>query len=235
MSCRRVIDIKKTVSFSAIILVAFGLAGCRTLPDVKLGPCEELDTKPFVEAFSFRTMGTIRYRYSFCRKNVKFTCNGIAQQQDNSIYIAGFSNAGITLFSAQWEDGKFSVLRNITKMPESFLAKSVLSDLLIVFRKPSDSDRCVRRNRLNDSLWLEMEKPLAGETGYFVINREELAWVGVQKGKVCYRAKMAINKELDCLDIEGYKGGYRSEIRILDAPDGRGSMQTEIQDIGDKK
>ena len=74
-----------------------------------------------------------------------------------------------------------------------------------------------------------MEDPLAGQTGYFVINLDNVAWVGVHNSKVCYRAKRANKKELDCLDIENYKEKYRSEIRILDTPDGRG-IQLGIQD-----
>ncbi len=223
MSFRRLISIGKTVSFSVLVLIAFGLAGCRSLPKVKLGPCEAMDTEPFVRAFDFETANTIRYRYWFRRKNVEFSCNGITQQKDDSIYIAGFSNAGITLFSAVWVDGQFSILRNNTKMPESFLIQSVLGDLLIVYHRPSDGDRCVRRNLSDGSLWLEMEDQLAGKTGYFVVNGGELAWVGLQKDKICYRAKRVKKKELDCLDIENYKQGYRSEIRILDISGSQGA------------
>ena len=223
MSFRRLTSIRKTVPFLIVILAALGLAGCRSLPKVQLGPCDALDTEPFVRAFDFKTANTIRYRYLFRRKNVEFSCNGMTQQKDGGVYIAGFSNAGITLFSAVWKDGQFSILRNNTKMSESFLAKSVLGDLLIIYRKPSDNDRCVRRNLLDDSLWLEMEDKLAGETGHFVINGGELAWVGLQKDKIYYRAKKVKKKELDCLDIENYNQGYRSEIRILNVPGGRGS------------
>lgn len=222
MSSRRLTTIGKTVSFLIVILAISGLAGCRSLPEVNLGPCDASDTEPFVRAFNFETANTIRYRYWFCRKNVEFSCNGMTQQKDDGVYIAGFSNAGITLFSAVWADGQFSILRNNTKMPESFLAKSVLGDLLIIYRRPADNDRCVRRNLLDDSLWLEMEDPLAGKTGYFVINGGELAWVGVQKDKICYQAKRVKKKERDCLDIENYKEGYRSEIRILEILGGQG-------------
>ena len=220
MSFRRLTSIGKTVSFSGLVLIALGLAGCRSLPKVELGPCEALDTEPFVRAFNFQIENTIRYRYWFRRKNVEFSCNGITQQKDDGVYIAGFSNAGITLFSALWENGQFSILRNNTKMPESFLAKSVLGDLLIIYRRPSGNDRCVRRNRLDDSLWLEMEDPLAGKTGYFVMHRDELAWVGLKKDKICYRAKRVKKKEFDCLDIENYKQGYRSELGLLIFPAG---------------
>ena len=123
MPCRRLIHIRGIVSFLISILAALWLTGCRSLPDVKLGQCEELDTKQFAKAFDFRVKNTIRYRYSFCRNNLEFSCNGITQQKDDGIYIAGFSNAGITLFSARWQNGQFSILRNNTKMPVSFLEK----------------------------------------------------------------------------------------------------------------
>ncbi|MEN8126643.1 MAG: DUF3261 domain-containing protein, partial [Planctomycetota bacterium] len=215
-------------SFLIVLLAMLGLAGCRSLPDVELGPCEELDTTRFAEAFNFKTASTMRYRYWFRRKNAEFTCNGITQQKGDSIYIAGFSNAGITLFSALWENGQFTVLRNNTKIPESFLSKSVLNDLLIVYRRPSDNDCCVRRNRLDDSLWLEMEDQLAGTTGYFVINHDNPAWIGVKNDTIYYRATIANKRELDCLDIESYKEGYHSEIRLLDTPGGRGSLEAGI-------
>ena len=230
MMFQQLIQISKSVSFLTIILTVSCLAGCRSLPEVKLGQCENLDTKQFVRTFNLKIPENIRFRYSFRRKNVEFVCDGIIQQKESVTHIAGFSNSGITLFSALRENGQFSVLRNNTKMPESFLVNSVLNDLLIMYRKPSGNERCVRRNQFSGSPWLEMEDPLAGQTGYFVINLDNMAWIGVQNNKLCYRATMANKKELDCLYIENYKEKYRSEIRILDVPGGRGSLQIRIQD-----
>ena len=97
------------------------------------------------------------------------------------------------------------------------LKKSVLSDLLIVYFRPSKKDDCFRRNLLDGTIWLEMKNELAGKTGYFVAGRNDLSWVGVQKDKICYQAKAVISTEnaLDYLVIENYKEGYYSQIQII--------------------
>jgi hypothetical protein len=204
---------------SKLILISFAMfCGCRSLPDAKLGDCEKLDYDTFAKNFQFDIPDPLRYRYTLRWRGRALIANGITQKaSEGRVNIAGFSNTGITLYSAQWQDGDFEILKNNTKMPDRFLKRSILNDALLLYRQfPAEGD-CIRRDVLDGSLWLKTDRELAGGTGYFVVLDERPAWGGIRNEKVCFKAMLAQknNNAPAQITIENFYEGYRAEIRIL--------------------
>jgi len=143
--------------------------------------------------------------------------NGVTQKTgEGGVNIAGFSNAGITLYSARWQDGHFEILKNNTKMPDRFLKRSILSDALLLYRQlPAEAD-CIRQDVLDGSLWLRTDRELAGGMGYFVVLDEQPAWGAIRNGKIWFKA-VVTQKSGNApvkITIENFIEGYRAEIRI---------------------
>ena len=216
--------LKKRWRLALVILPLVWLSGCRTFPSVELGQCEEFaETDRFCSAFDFGIENHIHYRYFFHRRGIAFVCNGIVQKEADVLYIAGFSDAGITLFSAHWTDDSVRILTNNMQMPDAFLKNSILTDFSLLFRTPATRD-CAYYTSDSDSVWLEMANDLAGHTGYFVINEDGPAWIGLSRGRLYYRARAIRTKEgaLESIEIDNLKHAYRSTLRVLNIPGGQG-------------
>ena len=144
--------------------------------------------------------------------------NGITHKTDKSrVNVAGFSNLGMTLYSALWQGNHFEILKNNTGMPDKFLKRSILCDVLLLYRQLPAAGNCIRRDVLDGSLWLETDRQLAGGTGYFVILDGQPGWGAIRNGKLCFKALVTQrNKNIPAkITIENFNEGYKSEIRIF--------------------
>lgn len=216
MSLRQLMHVK-SVRFSILILgVQVLVCGCRSLPDVQLGGCEKLSYDAFAEKFQFDIPDVLRYRYTLHWKDKELICNGITQEtSDGEVNIAGFSNAGLTMYSAKWRDGQFEILKNNVKMPDTLLERSLLSDLLLPYRRlPAEGD-CIRQNIVDGSLWLKTENDWTGRLGCFVLIDNQPAWSGLKKDKIYFKALASTGDSNipDRITIENYKEGYSAQIR----------------------
>ena len=194
------------------------LYGCRSLPDVELGNCRNLDYDAFAKNFQFDIPNPLKYRYTLRWRNKTLIANGINQKtEEGGVNIAGYTNIGITLYSARWQDGQFEILKNNTHMPDNFLIKSILNDVLLLYRQlPAESD-CIRQDVSDGSLWLETDRELAGGTGYFVVLDEQPAWGAIRNGKICFKA-IVTRKTRNMparITVENFNEGYRAEIRFF--------------------
>ena len=116
--------------FLLIFILFTAFCGCRSLPDAKLGSCEDLDYDIFTKNFPFDIPDPLQYRYTLHWRNKTLIANGINHTTDkNGVNVAGFSNLGMTLYSAQWQDNHFEILKNNTGMPDKFLGKQLKSKL----------------------------------------------------------------------------------------------------------
>jgi hypothetical protein len=194
------------------------LCGCRSLPDAKLGPCEELDYDVFMKSFLFAVPDSLQYRYTLHRRGKTFIANGITHKDDKrGMHLAGFNNFGMTFYSARWQNDRFEILKNNTGMSDKFLEKSVLSDVLLLYRQLPPMGNCIRRNLLDGSLWLETDRPLAGGTGFFVVIDGQPVWGAVREGKIYFKA-IAGPKDKGIpakITVENFIEGYESEIRFF--------------------
>jgi hypothetical protein len=209
--------------WSAVVVLA---GGCQSLPKVDLGSCETQNTERFVQAFQFHTADDMRYQYHFSRKGLNYACNGISHRKGKSVYLAGYSNSGVTDFSAVWEDGQFHILRNNTRIPGSFLEQSILTDLLLPYHQPVDKIGCVYLNSSDGSLWLQMKNDIAGNSGYYAIKNNRAAWMGLKKDRICYQANHAAsdNTSTVIIRIDNLQQDYQAEMRIISGVD-QGSFQ----------
>ena len=216
MSLRQLIH-RRTVRFTTPILSIMVLVcGCRPLPSVQLGECEKLSYDEFGEKFKFDIPDVLRYRYTLNWKNKELICSGITQRtNEGGVNIAGFSNMGLTMYSAKWQNGQFDILKNNVKIPDIFLERSILSDLLLLYRRlPAEGD-CIQQNIADGTLWLKTENNWSGGSGCFVLIDNQPAWSGLREGKVYFKALASIgNSNIPAyITIENYKEGYRSQIR----------------------
>jgi len=208
----------QTVRFSILILSIMVLVcGCsRSLPGVQLGECEKLSYDEFTEKFQFDIPDVLRYRYTLHWKDKELICSGITQRtNEGGVNIAGFSNVGLTMYSAKWQDGQFEILKNNVKIPDTFLERSILSDLLLLYRRlPAEGD-CIRQNIADGTLWLKTENNWLGGSGCFVLIDNQPAWSGLREGKVYFKALASTgNSNIPaCITIENYKEGYSAQIR----------------------
>ncbi len=204
---------------SILILMLFTmLCGCQSLPDIKLGDCEDLDYDIFTKNFPLDITDPLQYRYTLRWQSKTLIANGIAHKTDkNEVNMAGFSNLGMTLYSAQWQDNQFEILKNNTGMSDKFLKRSILCDVLLLYRQLPAAGICIRRDVLDGSLWLETNSQLAVGTGYFVILDGQPGWGAIRNGKICFKA-VAAQKNKNTpkkISIENFYEGYKSEIRFL--------------------
>jgi hypothetical protein len=194
------------------------LCGCRSLPDVKLGNCEDFDYDIFTKNFPFDIPDPLQYRYTLRWRNKTLIANGITHAIDKSgVNVAGFSNLGMTLYSAQWQENNFEILKNNTGMTDKSLKRSILCDALLLYRQLPAAGNCIRQDVLDGSLWLEMNRQLAGGTGYFVVLGGQPGWGAVRNEKLCFKAVAAKkNKKTPTkIAIENFSEGYKSEIRLF--------------------
>jgi len=189
----------QTVRFSIFILSIMVLVcGCRSLPGVQLGECEKLSYDEFAEIFQFDIPDVLRYRYTLHWKDKEL-----------------FSNVGMTMYSAKWQDGQFEILKNNVKIPDTFLERSILSDLLLLYRRlPAEGD-CIQQNIADGTLWLKTVNNWSGGSGCFVLIDNQPAWSGLREGKVYFKALASIgNSNIPAyITIENYKEGYSAQIR----------------------
>ncbi len=216
MSLRRLMCFQ-SVRFSILTLgVMVLVCGCRSLPDVQLGECEKLSYVEFAENFQFDIPELLWYRYTLHWKGKKLIFSGITQKTDNGgVNVAGLSDSGLTVFSARWRDGGFEILKNNVKMPDAFLERSVLSDLLLLYRRlPAEGD-CIRQNIVDGSLWLKTENDWSGRKGCFMLVDDQPAWSGLRKSKIHFKAVVSTrNGNIPAgITIENYKEGYSAKIR----------------------
>ena len=201
-----------------ILISSATLCGCRSLPDAKLGNCGDFDYDKFAKNFQFDIPDPLRYRYTLRWRGKALTANGITQKTgEGRANIAGFSSAGITLYSAWWQDGHFEILKNNTKMPDKLLKRSILNDVLLLYRQLPAEAACICQDVLDGSLWLRTDRGLAGGTGYFVVLDEQPAWGAVRNGKICFKA-VATRENTNTptrITIENFSEGYRAEIRFF--------------------
>ena len=209
--------IRKYLSILILILFTM-LCGCRSLPDAKLGNCEDSDYVIFTMNFPLDIPDPLQYRYTLRWRSKTLIANGITHKTDKSgVNVAGFSNFGMTLYSAQWQDNHFEILKNNTGMPDKFIKRSILCDALLLYHKLPAAGNCIRRDVLDGSLWLETNRQLAGGTGYFVVLDGQPGWGSIRNGKICFKA-VAAQKNMNTptkITIENFNEGYKSEIRFF--------------------
>lgn len=192
--------------------------GCRSLPDIELGTCKNLDYNSFTKNFQFDIPNPLKYRYTLRWRNRTLIVNGLNQvNKEGGVNIAGFTNIGITLYSARWQDGQFEILKNNIHMPDNFLKKSILHDVLLLNHPLSAESDCIRQDISDGSLWLETNHELGGGTGYFVLRNEQPAWGGIRKGKICFMAIVTRKKKNtpELIKIENFNENYKAEIRFI--------------------
>ena len=204
---------------SILILLLFTMhCGCKSLPDAKLGNCEDLNYDIFTKNFPLDIPNPLQYRYTLHWRSKTLIANGITHKTDESgVNVAGISNLGMTLYSAQWQDNHFEILKNNTGMPDKFLERSLLWDVLLLYRQLPAAGNCIRRDVLDGSLWLESNRQLAGGTGYFVVLDGQPGWGSIRNGKICFKA-VAEQKNKNTpikITIENFNEGYKSEIRFF--------------------
>jgi hypothetical protein len=200
------------LTLSVVVLVC----GCRSLPDIQLGECEKLSYDEFAENFLFEIPELLWYRYTLHWKDKKLICSGITQKTDNDgVNVAGLSDSGLTVFSARWRDGRFEILKNNLKMPDAFLERSVLNDLLLPYRRLPAEEDCIRQNIADGSLWLKTENDWLGRIGCFVLVDDQPAWSGLRNSKVHFKAVVSTRSGNipTGITIENYKEGYSAIIR----------------------
>jgi hypothetical protein len=209
--------IRKYLSILILILFIM-LCGCQSLPDTKLGNCEDFNYDVFTRNFQLDIPDPLQYRYTLRWRSKTLIANGITHKTDKSrVNVAGFSNLGMTLYSAQWQDDHFEILKNNTGMPDKFLKRSILSDMLLLYRQLPPAGNCIRQDALDGSLWLETNRQLAGGKGYFVVLEGQPAWGSVRNGKICFKAVVAQKNgnTPKKITIENFNEGYKSEIRFV--------------------
>jgi hypothetical protein len=203
--------------FLLILILFTMLCGCQSLPNAKLGNCEDLDYNIFKRNFQVEIPEPLQYRYTLHWHNKTLIANCITHKDKNVIDTAGISNLGITLYSARWQDNHFEILKNNTGMPDKLLKRSILCDALLLYYPLPKEGSCIRRNVSDESLWLETNCDLAGGTGYFVILDNQPGWGAIRDDKIYFKAiaTKTNNNTFTNITIENFKEGYKSEIRLL--------------------
>ena len=216
MSLRQLGHIHSLLFCIFILSVIVLFSGCLSLPAVELGECEKMSYEEFAGNFQFDLDDTLRYRYSLHWKNIDLVFSGITQEtSDNEVKMAGISDSGLTLYLAKWRGGRFEVLKNNMNMPDSFLESSVLSDLLLPYRRlPAERD-CIRQNTVDGTLWLKTQDSWHRGSGCFVLVDNQPGWSGLREDKIHFRAFASTGngKIPTSITIENYKEGYRAKIR----------------------
>lgn len=213
----------KSVRYFAVFtcLIAFS-SGCRSLPEVHLGECSDMSYGGFSEKFRFEIPGVLRYRYMLHWNEKELICNGVTQVADGGgVNIAGFGNSGITMYSARWSDGEFEILKNNVRMPDAVLERSILNNLLLLYRRiPSEGD-CIRHNIDDESLWLRTENTWGEGVGCFVLDKGVCGWSEIANGKAIFHAWVTERKGRfpAGITIENYKDGFRAEVSFLAGPE----------------
>lgn len=209
--------IRRYLSILIFILSAIPF-GCRSFPDARLGDCEDSDYDIFTRNFPLDIPDPLQYRYTLHWRSKTLIANGITQKTGkNGVNAAGFSNLGITLYSAQWQDDHFEILKNNTGMPDKFLKRSILCDALLLYRQLPSAGSCIRRDVSDGSLWLETNRQLAGGKGCFVVLDGQPGWGAIRNGKIRFKAVVArtnMNTPTK-ISIENFNEGYESEIRFF--------------------
>lgn len=207
---------------SYVFLLAFfgALCGCQTLPDAHLSGCEDLDYNTFTSNFPFNIPDTLQYRYTLRQPNKKtLIANGINHRgNDGIIDIAGFTNVGMTLYSAQWQQGSFKTLKNNTQLSEKALERSILRDVLLVYRQLPANIECIRSDIKDNSLWLEeTARDAAGCNRYFIVSNGQPGWGAIRDNKMFFKA-LVTQKEGNApsqITIENFNEGYEGQIRFF--------------------
>lgn len=210
-----VLQIKSIRFYIFIISVMFLFCGCDSLPRVQLGECEALSGDKFAANFKFDIPDVLRYRYRWYSKSKEQICNGIIQKSgDDNIYIAGFSDSGITLYVARLQKGQYKILKNNLKISEKFLISNILSDLLLVYSHLPSDGYCIRQNPLDDSLWLKMDSDREERSHYFILIDNQPAWAGLKDDRVYFKAlALTGDSNIPAITIENYKEGYSAQVR----------------------
>jgi hypothetical protein len=183
-----------------------------------LRDCEKPNYDEFIKKFNFVIPDVLRYRYTLSWKGKELICNGITQKaEDGEVNIAGFSNIGVTMYSAKWQNGQFEIFRNNIKMPDIFLERSVLSDLLLPYHRLPVEGKCILKNTTDETFWLKTENNWANGSGYFVLIDNQPAWSILKEGKVYFRALASTdsNNNIKYITIENYKEGYNAQVIYL--------------------
>lgn len=196
--------------------------GCRSLPVVELGDCSDVSLGEFSDKYRFEIGSVLRYRYMLHWGAKEMVCNGVVEKAvEGGLNIAGFADSGITLYSARWRGGEFEVVRNNMRMPDAVLGRSILSDLLLLYRRLPVEGDCVRRSVGDDSLWLKADSIWGGGMGWFVADGDRIGWAGIENGKVLFRAWVTEMNggAVTGIAIENYRDGYRAQVAFLRHPD----------------
>jgi hypothetical protein len=91
--------IRKCLAILILILFTM-LCGCRSLPDAKLGNCEDINYDIFAENFPLDIPDPLQYRYTLRWRSKNLIVNSITRKTDkNGVNVAGFSNLGMTFGS----------------------------------------------------------------------------------------------------------------------------------------
>lgn len=201
-----------------VVLAVLTFGGCNSLPEVELGPCKEVGCAAVVAGLTFDMPEVVRYRYTLQWHGRTLVANGMSQRTSSGeMNLAGFGDSGITMYSAKWQDGKFSILRNNTGMPEALLEKSVLSDVLLMHRKIVAEGQCTSRNAKDGGLWLQAGEDVGEAELYFVLADGKSSWMAQKKGRIYYKATVAEkhgNLPSD-IRIENYGAGYSARIELV--------------------
>lgn len=216
MSLRQLSHLKSLLFCIFVLSVIVVFSGCRSLPGVELGECEKISYEEFAGNFQFDLRDILRYRYSLHIKDKELLFSGVTQKiSDNEVKIAGISDSGLTLYMAKWQGGRFEVLKNNMNMSDSFLKRSVLSDLLLPYRRfPAEVD-CILRNTVDGSFWLKTEDNWYRGTGCFVLFDNQPGWSGLREDKIHFMAFASTGngKNPTSITVENYKEGYSATIR----------------------
>lgn len=196
-------------------------SGCQPFPVVQLDECKMQNTERFVRTFHIKQAANIRYHYKLNRKNSQYIFEGVSHRKGDCVYLAGFSDSGITLFSAKWENGQFTILKNQTKIPTSFLKESILMDWVLPHLRPTKELDCIYLNPAEETMWLLMETDFAGYTGFFVLDHDRKAWCGLNGRRMYYQAEVTKEKGgfPSVIKVTNYQHRYTAEMRLLIDPE----------------
>jgi hypothetical protein len=209
---------KQTVLCAQVIFAVIAIGGCNSLPEVELGPCSEAGYQAVAAGFMFDMSDVVRYRYTLQWHGRILVANGMSQRTGSGeVNLAGFSDSGITMYSARWQDGKFRILRNNTGMSEALLEKSVLGDVLLLHRKMKAAGQCASRNAKDGGLWLAASNGTPEAAWYFVMADEKISWIAQKKGRIYYKATVMGRRGNMPSDIriENYDAGYSARIELV--------------------
>jgi hypothetical protein len=201
----------------AVVLAAAALGGCRSLPEVELGPCVEAGYEAVAAKLAFDMPDGVRYRYTLQWRGRTLVANGMSQRTGNGeVNLAGYSDSGITMYKAKWQNNKFRILSNNTGMPDALLEKSVLADVFLLHRRMKAAGQCASRDAKDGGLWLRAGGDMEGAELYFVLADGKSSLMAQKKGRIYYKATVAEKRGNMPSDIriENYGAGYSARIEI---------------------